>query len=77
MKESREVYRQRVRMPEVQVAGLSEAELQSALAYEVEPFSGIPSALAEIEYGNLGTDPRGLTLSLTRRRGVFRQDLQD
>lgn len=40
-------------MPEVQVAGLSEAELQSALAYEVEPFSGIPSALAEIEYARV------------------------
>ena len=43
-------FRQRVRMAAVQVAGLAPDELASALAYEVEPFSGIPAGEAEVAY---------------------------
>ena len=43
-------FRQQVRMAAVQVAGLRPDELSAALAYEVEPVSGIPAAEAEIYY---------------------------
>ena len=43
-------FRQQVRMAAVQVAALSANELAYALAYEVEPFSGIPAAEAEVSW---------------------------
>lgn len=43
-------FRQRVVLPAVQVAGLSEDELKAALAFEVEPFSGIPAAACEMAW---------------------------
>jgi len=43
-------FRQQIRMAAVQVAGLRPEELSAALAYEVEPFSGIPAAEAELAY---------------------------
>lgn len=43
-------FRQRVNLPAVQVAGLAEAELSTALAFEVEPFSGIPRAEGEMAW---------------------------
>lgn len=43
-------FRQQVRMAAVQVAGLRPEELTAALAYEVEPFSGIPADEAEVAY---------------------------
>ena len=57
-------------MPEIQVAGLSDAELQSALAYEVEPFSGISSAQAEIEYARVDDADRSVRVFdvVVRRR---------
>jgi len=45
-----EAFRQQVRMAAVQVAGLKPDELAQALAYEVEPFSGIPAAEAEVVF---------------------------
>ena len=43
-------FRQRVVLPAAQVAGLSDAELKAALAFEVEPFSGIPAAACEMAW---------------------------
>ena len=43
-------FRQRVNLPAAQVLGLSDAELASALAFEVEPFSGIPCAESRIAW---------------------------
>ena len=43
-------FRTQVRMAAVQVAGLGAGELAQALAYEVEPLSGIPAAEAELEF---------------------------
>jgi len=43
-------FRQQVRMAAVQVAGLAPDELAVALAYEVEPFSSIPAAEAELVF---------------------------
>ena len=43
-------FRQQVRMAAVQVTGLRPDELSTALAYEIEPFSGIPAAEAELAY---------------------------
>jgi len=43
-------FRQQVRMAAVQVAGLKPDELSMALAYEVEPISGIPAAEAELYF---------------------------
>jgi len=45
-----ETFRQQVRMAAVQVAGLRPDELAQALAYEVEPLSGIPAPEAEVTY---------------------------
>lgn len=51
-------FRQQVRMAAVQVAGLKADEIESALAYEVEPSSGIPAAEAELAYRLVaGDDP--------------------
>ncbi|MBO7683387.1 MAG: hypothetical protein J6T51_01520 [Kiritimatiellae bacterium] len=49
-------FRQRVRMAAVQVAGLRPDELEMALAYEVEPSSGIPASEAEISFRLLADD---------------------
>jgi len=43
-------FRQRVNLPSAQVAGLTEAELASALGFEVEPFSGIPRAESRLAW---------------------------
>ena len=43
-------FRQQVRIAAVQVTGLRPDELAAALAYEVEPLSGIPAAEAELAY---------------------------
>ena len=43
-------FRQQVRMAAVQVEGLRPEELATALAYEVEPFSGIAPDEAEVAY---------------------------
>ena len=43
-------FRQQVRMAAVQVTGLRPDELSTALAYEIEPFSGIPAAEVELAY---------------------------
>lgn len=43
-------FHQQVRMAAVQVAGLRPEELATALAYEVEPFSGIAADEAEVAY---------------------------
>jgi len=43
-------FRQQVRMAAVQVAGLKPDELAIALAYELEPISGIPAAEAELSF---------------------------
>ena len=43
-------FRQQVRMAAVQVNGLRSDELQMALAYEVEPSSGVPAAEAELAF---------------------------
>ena len=40
-------FRQTVRLPARQAAGLSDEELSSALAFETEPFSGLPSGSSE------------------------------
>ena len=64
-------FRQQVRMAAVQVAGLKPSELEMALAYEVEPSSGIPAAEAELEFRLLaGDDPtvRVYEVAVRRRR---------
>ena len=43
-------FRQQVNLPSSQVANLSDAELASALAFEIEPFSGIPHSQGEIAW---------------------------
>lgn len=43
-------FRQQVRMAAVQVAALGDGELAAALAYELEPFSKIPAADAEVAW---------------------------
>ena len=56
-------------MAAVQVSGLTPEELKSALAYEVEPFSGIPAAEAEIEYlPAVDPDPSVRVFEVTVRR---------
>ncbi len=48
--EDAKAYHQQVRMVAMQVAGLKPEELAMALAYEVEPFSGVSAGEAEVEY---------------------------
>ena len=72
------VFRTEVRMAAVQVAGLSPEELRSALAYEVEPFSGIPAAEAEIEYVSVeDSDPSVRVFEVTVRRRSRRHAFAD
>ena len=64
-------FRQQVRMAAVQVAGLRPDELAVALAYEVEPFSGVPAAEAEVSYSPVvDPDPavRVYDVAVRRRR---------
>ena len=65
-------FRQQVRMAAVQVAGLKPSELEMALAYEVEPSSGIPAAEAEIAFRLLTDDDptvRVYEVAIRRRIG--------
>ena len=51
-------FRQTVRLASVQVASLSPEELSFAIAYEVEPFSGIAAAEADVAWREAsGDDP--------------------
>ena len=50
VKDNANAFHQQVRMASVQVTGLRPDELAMALAYEVEPFSGIPASEAEVTY---------------------------
>ena len=52
-------FRQRVSLPVAQVAGLSESELATALAFEIEPFSGIPQAEGELAWQPLEENATG------------------
>ncbi|MBO5642908.1 MAG: hypothetical protein J6S51_02765 [Kiritimatiellae bacterium] len=64
------VYRQRVSMAALQVDGLSKSEIASALAYEVEPFSGIAGSQAEVSFETvLSDDPsvRIFDVTVTRK----------
>ena len=62
-------FRQQVRMAAVQVAGLKPSELEAALAYEVEPSSGIPAAEAEIGFRLVpGDDPTVRVYDVAVRR---------
>ena len=64
-------FRQRIKLAAVQVMGLSSDELRTALAYEVEPFSGIPAAEAEVAFVPVeDPDPsvRAYDLAVVRRR---------
>ncbi len=46
-------FRQRVNLPAAQVRGLADAELATALVFEVEPFSGIAAADGEVAWRRL------------------------
>ncbi len=46
----KDAFTQRVRLPAVQASSLKPQELALALAYEVEPFSGIPAVDAEVTW---------------------------
>ena len=70
-KEDSNVFRQQVRMAAVQVTGLRQDELAMALAYEVEPFSGVPAADAEVAYVPVAdADPavRVYDVTVTRKK---------
>ena len=68
-------FRQQVRMAAVQVAGLRPDELSAALAYEVEPFSGIPAAEAELAYTPVVySDPAVRVFDVAVRRRKSRAD---
>ena len=47
-------FRQRVNLPAAQVDGLSPDELQAALSFEIEPFSGIPRAESAMAWKRTG-----------------------
>ncbi len=49
-------FRRKVRVPAMQVAGLTPEELSTALAYEVESASGVPAAEADIAWTSV-VDP--------------------
>jgi len=62
-------FRQEVRLAALQVAGLRDEELAQALAYEVEPFSGIPAVEAEVRYRPLDeSDPNLRAYEVVVRR---------
>lgn len=49
-------FRQRVRLPRAQMAGLSDADRRKALAFETEPFSGIAAADGELAFAECASD---------------------
>jgi hypothetical protein len=64
-----------VRLARVQVEGLGDAELKSALAYEVEPYSSVPAAEAEvawrrIESGDAAVEAFEVAVVRRRKDGV-------
>lgn len=73
-------FRTQVRMAAVQVAGLRPEELETALAYEVEPFSGIPATEAELMFRPVADpDPavRVYDVAVRRRRRETKRTLGD
>ena len=67
----RSAYRQQVRLAAVQVAGLSANELSVAIAYEVEPFSGIPAAEAEVVWKEAASEDQAVRVfdvAIARRK---------
>lgn len=61
--------RREVRMSSAQVSGLSKGELAMALAYEVEPLTGIPASEAEVDFRLVdGDDPTVCVYDLALRR---------
>jgi len=63
-------FRQQVRLPALQVAGLGDDDLALALAYELEPASGIPAAAAVVSFRPVAdADPtvRVYDVTVTRR----------
>lgn len=61
-----------MRIPAVQVEGLADQEIAAALAYELEPETGIPAAEAEVVWTSAtGDDPayRVFSVSEVRRKG--------
>lgn len=52
----RNAFRRTVNLAAVQVEGLSDDELSTALAYEVEPYSMIPAAEAEVAWKQIDSD---------------------
>ena len=66
-------FRQQVRMAAVQTEGLHPEELAAALAYEVEPFSGIAPDEAEVAYQEAeGGDPSVRVYEVAVRRRTRR-----
>ena len=71
-------FRQRVNLPAAQVAGLAETELAAALAFECEPFSGIPRSEGEMAWRRLGgegdarSQPRPLPARASRTSPGYR-----
>ena len=71
---AREEFRHEVRMAAVQVAGLGPGELAQALAYEVEPLSGIPAGEAEVVFEPVvDPDPTVRVYAVTVRRRTRRR----
>lgn len=69
-----QAFRQRVRLAAVQVEGLRPEELAAALAYEVEPFSGITADVAEVRYKPVEEDdPSVRVYDVAVRRRVGRR----
>lgn len=69
-KKETSVYRQRVSMAALQVDGLSKTEIAAALAYEVEPFSGIAGSQAEVSFEVVPSDDvsvRVFDVTVTRK----------
>lgn len=63
-------FRRQVRMSSVQTAGLAKHEIEMALAYELEPVSGIPAAEAEVQYIVIADeDPSVCVYDVAVRRG--------
>ncbi len=67
-------FRQQVRLAAAQVAQLAEGELEAALAYEVEPFSGIPASETETAWRELPEPDKSLRAFevAVRRKGKSR-----
>lgn len=64
-------FRRRVSLASVQLEGLGESEIAMALAYEVEPYSAIPAAEAEVAWSDVESDNasvRVFEVAVVRRR---------